>query len=305
MNITPLGAIWLNVCINSFIPIFGYLAAGRVSPVLFAFLGSALGFATFIPWIIKNKVLREYFRPELALSLLGIGFFGSALPIIGLIIALKYTTPANAAIIGQIEAIYSIILSSIFLREKICARQLAGTALVLAGTMLIVFKERFTFRWTGDLIVMAIPLSYQISHLISKKLPKGISHIFVASARTLYAALGILPLFAAGFFTPVFHFQPELKTFAIVAVWGVILTALNNILWYKAILNMDLSKATAIVLSYPVLTALLSAAFGMEKIQAYQMAGLALALAGAYWVTLLARKQQRIAIRDRLPAAVL
>ena len=75
-------------------------------------------------------------------------------------------------------------------------------------------------------------------------------------------------------------------------VWGLVLTAFNNILWYKAILNMDLSKATAIVLSYPVLTAILSAALGIEKIQAYQMAGLALALAGAYWVTLLVRKQK-------------
>ncbi|MEI7481303.1 MAG: DMT family transporter [Elusimicrobiota bacterium] len=294
MRLTPLGAIWINVCINSFIPIFGYLAAGRISPVLFAFLGSALGFASFLPWILKKNLLKEYFKPGLWPSLLGIGFFGSALPIVGLVIALKYTTPANAAIIGQIEAIYSVILTSIFLREKICARQLAGTALVLAGTMLIVFKERFTFRWTGDLIVMAIPLSYQISHLISKKLPKGIPHTFVASARTLFAALSILPLFAAGFFTPVFHFQADLKTLGIVLVWGVVLTAFNNILWYKAILNMDLSKATAIVLSYPVLTAILSAALGIEKIQAYQMAGLALALAGAYWVTLLVRKQKII-----------
>ncbi len=54
---------------------------------------------------------------------------------------------------------------------------------------------------------------------------------------------------------------------------------------------MDLSKATAIVLSYPVLTALFSHLFGIEKIQAYQLVGLGLALAGAYWVTLLVRKQ--------------
>lgn len=294
MNLTPLAALWINVCINSFIPIFGYLAARRVSPVLFAFLGSALGFASFVPWIIKKNLLREYFRSRLWPSLLGIGFFGSALPIIGLVVALKYTTPANAAIIGQIEAIYSIILTSIFLREKICAKQLAGTALVLGGTMLIVFKERFTFRWTGDLIVMAVPLSYQISHLISKKLPKGMSHTFVASARTLFAALGILPLFAAGFFTPVFHFQPDPKTLWIVLAWGLVLTAFNNILWYRAILNMDLSKATAIVLSYPVFTAILSSALGLERIQAYQIAGLMLALCGAYWVTTLVREQHKL-----------
>lgn len=30
MNITPLGAIWLTVCINSFIPILGFFAAGGI-----------------------------------------------------------------------------------------------------------------------------------------------------------------------------------------------------------------------------------------------------------------------------------
>jgi len=159
--------------------------------------------------------------------------------------------------------------------------------------MLIAFKERFTIRWTGDLIVLAVPLSYQVSHLFSKKLPKDLSHVFVASARTLFAALGILPVFALSSVTPVASFAPSFELLWIILVWGVALTALNNILWYKAILNMDLSKATAIVLSYPVLTALLSAALGIEKIQAYQVIGLGLALAGAYWVTLLVRQQKK------------
>jgi len=292
MNITPLGAIWLTVCINSFFPIFGYFAAGRIAPVLFAFAGSAVAFACFLPWAAKNAAYQVYFRRDLWPRLLAIGFFGSALPIAALVMALQYTTPANAAILGQVEAVYTVILSRLFLKEKITPSQLFGTALVLSGTMLIAFKERLTVRWTGDLIVLAVPLMYQVSHLFSKKLPKDLSHIFVASARTLFATLGILPLFALGFFMPVASFTPSLELLGIILAWGVVLTALNNILWYKAILNMDLSKATAIVLSYPVLTALFSHLFGIEKIQAYQLIGLGLALAGAYWVTLLVRKQE-------------
>jgi drug/metabolite transporter (DMT)-like permease len=114
----------------------------------------------------------------------------------------------------------------------------------------------------------------------------------VASARTLFATLGILPVFLLGFVMPVASFTPSLELLGIVLAWGLVLTALNNILWYKAILNMDLSKATAIVLSYPVLTALFSHLFGIEKIQPYQLIGLGLALAGAYWVTLLVRRQE-------------
>ncbi|MDD2805434.1 MAG: DMT family transporter [Elusimicrobiales bacterium] len=295
ITITPLGAIWLTVCINSFMPIMGYLAAGRVSPPLFALAGSALGFACFLPWALKNKMFPVYFRRDLWPRLFAVGFFGSALPIAVLVLALRYTTPANAAILGQIEAVYTIILSRLFLKEKISASQLFGTALVLSGTLLIAFKERFTVRWTGDLLMLAVPLMYQVSHLFSKKLPKDLGHVFVASARTLFATLGILPVFLLGFFTPVAAFEPSLELLGIILAWGLVLTALNNVLWYRAILNMDLSKATAIVLSYPVLTALFSHLFGIEKIQPYQLLGLALALAGAWWVTSLVRRQHAAA----------
>ncbi|OGR50148.1 MAG: hypothetical protein A2X34_04805 [Elusimicrobia bacterium GWC2_51_8] len=291
-KLTPLSALWINVVLSSFVPILGFFAAGRVSPPLFALSGSALGFAAFLPWAIKNKAFPVYFRRGLWPRLLAVGFFGSALPIAALVLALNYTTPANAAILGQVEAVYTIILSRLILKEKISLRQLSGTALVLAGATLIAFKERFTMRWTGDLIVLAVPLFYQISHLFSKKLPQELSHVFVASARTLFAALGILPVFALGFVMPVAYFESSLKLAAIVLIWGLILTAFNNILWYKAILNMDLSKATAIVLCYPVLTALLSAGLGIEKLQAYQLIGLCLSLSGAYWVTLLVREQR-------------
>jgi len=291
MTITPLGAIWLTVCINSFIPILGFLAAGKISPPLFALAGSAIGFSCFLSWSVKKRMFPVYFSRGLWPRLLAVGVFGSALPIAALVLALNYTTPANAAILGQVEAVYTVILSRLFLKEKISLSQLFGTGLVLAGTMLIAFKERFTLRWTGDLIVLAVPLMYQVSHLFSKKLPKDLDHVFVAAARTLFATLGILPVFALGFFMPVAEFEPSFRLLGILLAWGIVLTAVNNVLWYKAILNMDLSKATAIVLSYPVLTAVLSHVFGIEKIQAYQVTGLCLALAGAYWVTLLVKRQ--------------
>ncbi len=291
MNIAPLAAIWLTVCINSFFPIFGWLAAGRIAPPVYAFAGSAIGFACFLPWIARNGAFRTYFRPGLWPRLLAVGFFGSALPIALLVTALNYTTPANAAILCQVEAVYALVLAGIFLKEKVTPSQLAGTSLVLAGTMLIALRERFTVRWTGDLMVLAVPLFYQISHLFSKKLPRELSHVFVASARTLFASLGILPLVAFSAARPGALFTPSLELLGILLVFGVALTALNNVLWYRAILNMDLSKATAIVLSYPVLTALLSHAFGIERLHAYQVGGLLLALAGAWWVTLLVKKE--------------
>ena len=54
---------------------------------------------------------------------------------------------------------------------------------------------------------------------------------------------------------------------------------------------MDLSKATAVILSYPVLTIVLSALFKVEHVQMYQIFGLVCSLSGAYWITLLVKKR--------------
>jgi drug/metabolite transporter (DMT)-like permease len=48
---------------------------------------------------------------------------------------------------------------------------------------------------------------------------------------------------------------------------------------------MDLSKATAIILSYPVMTFLLSVLMGQDKITLYKVLGMVLAIGGAYIVT--------------------
>ncbi|MCK5106029.1 MAG: DMT family transporter [Elusimicrobiales bacterium] len=292
LNLPPLKSLWLAVIFCAFIPIIAFFAAGGISGALFVFFSSIVGFLIFIPWISKNNLWLKYFRRDLVFKLAGIGFFGGAIPTVLLIWALKYTTPSNVAILGQIEVIYSMFLATIFLKEKIKFKQVMGTILVLAGTLIILSKERFTFRWTGDLIALAIPVFYQIAHLLSKKLPKNTSHVFVASARALFSIIAIIPFFALGFFMPVFHIEWTFKIIAVLIIWGVAITAFTNILWYRAIFNMDLSKATGIVLAYPVFTSVFSSALGIERLHSYQIVGLVLAISGAYWITLIVKKEK-------------
>ena len=62
--------------------------------------------------------------------------------------------------------------------------------------------------------------------------------------------------------------------------------------WYYAIHKLHLAKVTAIYLSYPVLSVVLSILLGLEKPYFYQFAGLALTLAGAYYLTRITQKEQ-------------
>ena len=61
---------------------------------------------------------------------------------------------------------------------------------------------------------------------------------------------------------------------------------------------MDLSKATGIVLAYPVFTSIFSCALGIERLHSYQIVGLVLAISGAYWITLIVKKEKSLTAEE-------
>ncbi|MDR0291896.1 MAG: DMT family transporter, partial [Elusimicrobium sp.] len=88
---------------------------------------------------------------------------------------------------------------------------------------------------------------------------------------------------------------PGLQGWLVIAATGFFKYGLAMTLWYIAIRNIDLSKVTAIILSYPAGSFILSVALGFEQPHLYQAAGLILTFAGAFWVTRLVKKQSKSA----------
>jgi drug/metabolite transporter (DMT)-like permease len=290
---SPLVSLWSGWILFAIYPLVGAVAAGIISPLLLTWLGAGVGILFFIPYLIRTKIFRQFFDRRLVLPLLIMGFIGSILPTLLFLGALQYTTPANMAILAQIEVVYSIIIARILLKEKISLSQLGGTALVVFGTILILMKERYSPRLIGDLMVLAAPIMFQISHVVAKKLPKQLTPSFIGSARAFYAFFSAIPVVLLTLVFGGFFFKPGLKTVFVILIWGIGLNGLSLLLWYKAVRYMDLAKATAIILSYPVMTFILSAVLGFEKVHTYQFIGLICSMAGAYWVTVLVKKGKK------------
>ena len=290
---SPLSALWTNWLITGTWPIVGKSALDLLSPVLLMWCGALLGSLYFAPYLTRHKAWSKLFDRKLMPGLAAVGILGTALPLTVILYALNYTTAVNASIVAEVEVVYSLIITAIFLGEKPCKRQLAGTALVLFGALLIAFKDRFSPHWKGDIIIMLAPISYQLSHTFAKKLPANLEPTFIAAGRLVFALLALTPLMAFMALSGKLHFVPEPNTLWLVLFWGLINNGLNSHLWYMSIRYMDLSKATAIILSYPVLTLALSFTLGLEKVQPYQVIGLACALTGALWITSLAHKSHR------------
>lgn len=290
----PLFAAWLCWAIVGLSPIAGHYAVGVMNPVLLSFLGTLLAVAFFAPWLTQNKQWGEIFAKETRWKFLFIGTFGTALPFSIILWAFHYTTPGNAAILQQSELIYSLIIAAIFLHEIPTKQQLLGSALVLAGVLLILFEEQYTPRWTGDLMIVLCPWMFQAASCVAKKLPKHLHFRTIAAARNVYAlpVLTLLLLFLLFQNDGTLTFKPGLQSAWVWLYTGILKYGWAMILWYQAIRALDLSRVTAIYLSYPVLSFILSVGLGLEIPHLYQVFGMVLTLSGAYWISVLVKKQQ-------------
>lgn len=291
IKLLPVQALWASLIITAMYPVVGKLAVGGISPSVLLLCGTALAVLFYTPMMTREKLWPVFFQKKMLGKFAIIGFFGTAMPFLLILTALKYTTPSNMAILNQTEVVYSLLLTALFLRERPTRNQLIGTAMVISGVIIILLNESFSIRWKGDLIVICTVWMFQISHITVKKLPAGLSTQFMAFGRAAFGFLWSIPLAAILYATnEPFFFHVNWGTLAIVFYLGIINYATGNSLWYTAIRNMDLSKATAVILSYPVFTYIFSVMLGLDKIHLYQIIGLVLALFGAYLVTNIIKK---------------
>ncbi len=289
---SPLAALWTSWFITAFNPVMGSYAVRYTHAFVYVFLSCVFCFLFFIPYINKNKKWSILFDKKNIFPLFMAGTFGTALPMAIIMYALNFTTPANASIFNQVEIVYSLVFSFIFLKERPSWQQLGGSLLVLAGVGVILFNDLSSIKWQGDLMVVGAVWMFQVSHVFVKKLPKEFDYKTITAARVLYSVPALVAAIAILAFTSGIQFNLTWSLAGALAYNSALNYGLGNLFWYTAIRNMDLSKATGVILSYPCMTFVISVALGVEKGHLYQVIGLALAFSGAYWITTLVKKQK-------------
>lgn len=281
---SPILALYLSWALTAIWPITARAAGAYCDPVLFGLLHVSLGLLALTPWMGGGR-WRRILGPELRAPFMVLGGLGSGITTALLQTAVGYTTAANAAIVCQVEVVYSAIISAWLLGERITGRQTAASSLVLAGTGLVLAKDLGTPHWKGDLIILLTPWMYQVSHVYSKRLPADVDAVTITAGRHLWGAI-VLGLFAgASALLGKPRFEPAWPLAGYLAFHAVITNVVTCVLWYMAVRKLELSKTTAVMLSYPALTLVYCWLLGLEPIGAHQIAGLALSMAGALWLT--------------------
>jgi drug/metabolite transporter (DMT)-like permease len=260
-------------------PIISKYTVNTVNPLFTAAI--SVLFASIIPFfILANKgMLKELVNRDNMLYLFLISFFGTVVALVLFLLGVGLTSGISASLLLQIEPVYSALIGFFMLREAIGKRQVFAMFLVIVGVGVIFYNGSLQINY-GDILVLATPLFYQLSHLVVKKVMKKIEEDVIVAGRFLYAA-PILLLLSTLAGANQFGVLLQPLYFSLLLFLGVS-WALGYILWVKAIKRINLSKATVLVAPYPILSVILAWFVLSEVPTAYQIGGFALIIIGIY-----------------------
>jgi len=273
----------ITIFIAGALPIVVKYGTGLINPLFFAAFSSLIaGIFLFVLAALKGN-WRILFNKRYFFHLLLIGFFGITLSNICFFFGVTLTSGINSSILLVIEPLYAIFIGYILLNEKITLKQMFFTFVIMLGTIVVVFRAKFSLNW-GDLLVLLTPLCWQIAHFFSKRLMtahKEITPMLIATARTLYG--GAFLFILSGIEGANQYDKLGITNILLLLIFqGIIGFALHYSIWYEAIKRLNLSKATTLVSVYPTFSILLAWLILKELPTFYQLAGFALIMVGIF-----------------------
>lgn len=255
---------WLGVCV-----------------LLLPFCGAEL-------WRHRRAVLRDAPR-LLVLGGLGMGICGALVYAAG-----KTTTATNIGLIYAVSPVIIILLTRLMFGERLSRRQMAGTALALAGTVLIVAKGHLetllSLRFVpGDLMILVAATAWALYSVLLKRWPGNLSINGRLAAISGAGVIVLLP-FLGWEMAVVGTAHPDARTLAIIAVL-ILVPGIGAYATHGYITrHLGPSKGGLILYLAPVYTSLLAWLLLGERIAAYHWIGAALVLSGLYIATSRTRK---------------
>ena len=177
--------------------IAGKFSVAEFPPFSLTFFRFAIASAIIFIMLVKKEadwsIKREDWGVFLALGVVGmIGYH------IFFFIALKYTSPVNAALIAATNPIITTILSVIFLKEKIKPVNIMAIGISFFGVVLIVTNGSFSVLMDmkfniGDMLMIIAVACWASYAIISKKVLVKYSPLKVTSYAFLVCAVLLVP----------------------------------------------------------------------------------------------------------------
>jgi drug/metabolite transporter (DMT)-like permease len=146
-------------------------------------------------FLVKVFIKEKIDKADFELIAVG-GFFGVALNQMLFFNGLNLTSPLNASLIMLATPVMVMIISGIYLKEKITKNKIAGLVFGLTGAFLLIISSSKTDASAspiGDLFILINALSYAVFLVLIKPLMFKYKPITVISYVFLFGSIYVLP----------------------------------------------------------------------------------------------------------------
>lgn len=214
------------------------------------------GFILLIASIVLGKGPLILGARKYIAKLLWIGVVGTSVPVVLVAYGVSLSTVGNSFLL-QTEFIYSMFLSYLLLRERITGNQILLTVLSFLGVVLMLTGGAVTTINIGDVLFLVAPLFYQLAHVVAKGILRKVDPLVVVMYRLLTAGLALVLVSIALGQNPLPEVSGNSQAM-LVAFYASLSFSLGNSLWYFGVKHINLSKATSIMIAYPLVSAILA-----------------------------------------------
>ena len=283
------GLLFAALCAvnGAFVPAVAKLTTDRADALFVAAATTLCAGATALVVLATRRELALLVHPRIGPRLLAVGALCTGAAYWLFFQGARRASAIETALCLQIEPAYSLLAAWMFLGERPDTRRLGAIALVLLGIGLALAAGRTSTVGgastpAGVWLLLATPLCWQLSHLIVLRGLGGVPPSVLTGARYVYGG-GVLTLLwtLGGAATGVATGAGWRALLPALAVQGVVLAYGGTMVWYEAIVRLDLARTTAIVVpSIPLLSLLATFALLGERPTAPQVVGMLLTAIG-------------------------
>ncbi len=224
-----------------------------------------------------GAALRVDWRAFFLLSLLGVTL------LYGLQVAGQARTSAvNTGLLANTVPVFTALLATLFLHQRLRPAGWAGIILALAGAWVVstggLRLDVNAATAVGDGLVLLSSLAAALYFIFGSRLLRGYPALLVTAAAATLGALTLLPLaLVAG--------QGSVWTWpalAAVLTLGIGPGLLANLWWWETVEWLDATRAAVYIYLIPLLTMIFAVLLLGESISPAQLAGAALLLGGVW-----------------------
>ncbi len=288
-----------NITISALQPVITRYAALRIDPLLFCAASVMIAAGCAAAMLACTGEIGLLLELRYLPRLVAISAIGTVATTLALIYGLRKIDAIAGVILLESEPVYSLILATVFLKERPSKRQLLATAAILAAISYAFGAVRAFRPFNFAVLILITPMFWQSSHVLSLKVMPPLTPRVITGARYIYAAIALLAIML-GFE------QSSLTTLAVPEVLGPIVFTgalvyfMGSFTWYGAISRLSLAWTTALVIpAVPVASLIFAIIFLGERPDPQELAGIALAVIGILALVLGSDARRNVA-----PAAI-